>query len=187
MRVMSKAPPFKNLIVRHVPAVEPCDAGLVRMCHARSFSLVAKMKYHRPVKILLSIVCLLGLSSFGLAETTDEAAVRAAHEAFVKAARAGDATALNKILADGLQYSHSSTKLENKQEAVAAMVKAPSNFEVHSQTIHVYGGKTATIRAKVTSHGANGDIPLTMLMVWVKSGHDWQLVERHTTRIPAAQ
>ena len=35
-----------------------------------------------PLLIALS----LGLASFGLAETSDEAAVRAAHEAFVKAA-----------------------------------------------------------------------------------------------------
>jgi ketosteroid isomerase-like protein len=102
----------------------------------------------------------------------------------VKAAREGDRAALGKIFADNLQYSHSNTKLENKQEAIDALVKSKGNFEVHSQTIHVYG-KTATIRAKVTAHNATGDTPLTMLLVWVKNGNNWQLMERHTTRIPA--
>jgi hypothetical protein len=74
--------------------------------------------------------------------------------------------------------------LENKQEAIDALVKSKANFEVHSQTIHVYGN-VATIRAKLTAHGATGDIPLTMLQVWVKNGKDWQMVERATTRIPA--
>jgi ketosteroid isomerase-like protein len=119
-----------------------------------------------------------------LAQSGEETAVRAAHEAFVKAAKAGDAAALDKLFADSLQYSHSNTKLENKKEAIDALVKSKSNFEVHSQTIHVYGN-AATIRAKVTAHGPTGDTPLTMLQVWVKKGGNWQLVERHTTRIPA--
>jgi Domain of unknown function (DUF4440) len=58
------------------------------------------------------------------------------------------------------------------------------DFEVHSQTIHVYG-KTATLRAKVTARGSTGVTPLTMLQVWVQNGRDWQMVERQTTRVPA--
>ena len=59
---------------------------------------------------------------------------------------------------------------------------------MHDQTIHVYGN-AATIRAKVTAHNATGDIPLTILQVWVKNGKDWQMMERQTTRIapPAAK
>lgn len=136
------------------------------------------------MKTLLFTVLLVGLSAMGFAETADEAAVRAAHDRFLAAAKAGDAAALDKLLADGLQYSHSSAKMENKQEAIAALVKAPGNFEVHSQTIHVYGS-AATIRAKVTAHAATGDIPLLMLQVWVKKGKDWQMVERQTTKLPA--
>lgn len=136
------------------------------------------------MKTLLLTTLALAFSAIGLAETADESAVRAAHEGFLKAAKAGDGAALEKIFADGLQYSHSSAKLENKQEAIAALVKNKGDFEVHSQTIHVYG-KTATIRSKVTAHNSGGDIPLTMLQVWVKNGSTWQMVERHTTRIPA--
>jgi len=84
----------------------------------------------------LLLTALTLFSSMAFAETADEAAVRAAHESFVKAAKAGDGAALEKIFADGLQYSHSNTKLENKQEAIAALVKSKGNFEVHSQTIH---------------------------------------------------
>ena len=138
-----------------------------------------------PMKTLLFATMALALATAGFAETADEAAVRAAHESFVKAAKAGDAAVLGKLLAEGLQYSHSSTKVETKAEAIAALVKSHGNFEVHSQTIHVYG-KTATVRAKITSHGATGDIPLTMLQVWVKNGKDWQMIERQTTRIPAS-
>lgn len=134
------------------------------------------------MKTLLLISLTLGLAVTAVAESAEEAQVRAAHAAFNAAAKAGDAAALGKIFADGLQYSHSNTKLENKAEAIAALVKSKGNFEVHEQAIHVYG-KAATIRAKVTAHNAQGDIPLTMLQVWVKNGNQWQMMERHTTRI----
>jgi ketosteroid isomerase-like protein len=139
------------------------------------------------MKTLLLTTLVLGLSAVGFAETADEAAVRAAHASFLTAAKAGDSAALGKLLADGLQYSHSNTKMETKAEAIAALAKSKGNFEVHDQTIHVYG-KAATIRAKMTAHSATGDTPLTMLQVWVKNGNQWQMVERQTTRIvpPAA-
>ena len=136
------------------------------------------------MKTLFATALFFGLSSVAFAETGDEAAVRAAHESFLKAAKAGDRAALDRIFANGLQYSHSNGNLENKEQAIAALVKSKGDFEVHSQTIHVYD-KVATIRAKITAHNPAGDIPLTMLQVWVKNGNNWQLVERHTTRIPA--
>jgi len=136
------------------------------------------------MKTLLLTTLVLAVSAVGFAESADEAAVKAAHAALVAAAKAGDGAALGKLFADGLQYSHSNTKLETKAEAIAALVKSKGNFEVHEQTIHVYG-KAATIRSRMTAHNpATGDTPLTMLMVWVKNGNQWQLVERHTTRIP---
>lgn len=136
------------------------------------------------MKTLLLTTLVFAVSAVGFAETADEAAVKAAHASVVAAAKAGDAAALGKIFADGLQYSHSNTLLETKAQAIAALVKSKGNFEVHEQTVHVYG-KAATIRAKVTAHNAAGDIPLTILQVWVKNGKDWQMMERQTTRIPA--
>src|SRR5687768_8544607 len=107
-------------------------------------------------RMLLAAV-MLAFSLAASAETADEAAVRAAHQAFVKAAKAGDAAALDKLFAPGLQYSHSNTNLENKQQAIDALVKSKGNFEVHSETIRVYGN-AATIRAKMTAHSATGDV-----------------------------
>ena len=135
--------------------------------------------------VLLAAVMVV-FSIGALAQTADEAAVRAAHDAFLKAAKAGDAAALQKIFADGLQYSHSNANLENKRQAIDALVKSNANFDVHDQTIRVYGN-VATIRAKLTARNPAGDIPLTMLQVWVKDGGKWQMVERHTTRLPAAK
>lgn len=136
------------------------------------------------MRSLLLTAALCAFAFTATAETAAEAEVRAAHDAFLKAAKAGNAAGLAAVLAEGLQYSHSNAKLENKKEAIDALVKSPGNFEVHSQTIHVYGN-TATIRAKMTAHAAAGDIHLAMLQVWIKNGKQWQMVERHTTRLPA--
>src|SRR3954452_5349260 len=102
----------------------------------------------RVIAAALFLACSFAASGAG---TADEAAVRAAHEAFLKVAKAGDGAALNKLLADNLQYSHSSAKLETKQEAISALVKSKGDFEVHSQTIQVYEN-AATIPPKVTAH-----------------------------------
>jgi ketosteroid isomerase-like protein len=136
------------------------------------------------MKTLLLSVLLAAVAATGFAQSADEVAVRAAHQAYIDAARNGDAASLKKLFADELQYSHSNTLLENKDEAIAALVKSKSNFEVHEQTVKVYG-KAATIRAKVTAHGPTGDTPLTLLQVWVKRDKQWQMIERQTTRIPA--
>lgn len=138
------------------------------------------------MKSLLLTLSVFGLFlANGMAQSADETAVRAAHDAFNAAAKAGDGAALDKLLAEGLQYSHSNGKVETKAECIAALVKSKVNFEIVSQTIHVYG-KTATTRAKLTAHTPTGAIPLTMLQVWVKNAKKWQMVERHTTRVPAS-
>lgn len=136
------------------------------------------------MKSLFLAALMLGATLSAAAETADEAAVRAAHQAYINASKAGDAATLKGLFADQLQYSHSNAKMENKQEAIDALVKAKSNFEVHEQKIRVYGN-AATIRARVTARNPAGDIPLSMLQVWVKNGGKWQLVERQTTRLPA--
>jgi len=135
------------------------------------------------MKLLLLSALLLGISTAAVAETADEAAVRAAHDAFLKAAKAGDRAALDKLFAPQLQYSHSSAKLENKKEAIEGMIANPVNFEAQSPSIHVYGN-TATLRVKAKATSNTGVTPLMVVQVWVKNGKDWQMVERCTTRIP---
>lgn len=133
-----------------------------------------------PMKLLYLSVLAAGLA---FAQSANEAAVKAAHETFLKAAKAGDKATLEKIFAPQLQYSHSNAKLENKKEAIDAMAANPVDFKVESQSIHVYGN-TATLRAKASATSNTGVTPLSILQVWVKNGKDWQMVERQTTRLP---
>lgn len=109
-------------------------------------------------------------------------------EKFNEAARNGDSATLDKLLSSDLTYSHSSAKVETKAEAIAALAKGKTNFVMEpGWTVSMYGN-TGIVRAKCVAKGtANGQpttTPLSMLIVWVKNGGNWQMVARQTTRLP---
>jgi hypothetical protein len=119
---------------------------------------------------------------------SDEKAVRTALDQFNEAARQGNETALNKLLGGDLIYGHSNARIETKAEAVAALVKSKPNFVVEpGATVQVYG-KTAVVHGKMVANNMqNGQatkVPLDFVMVWVNQGSNWQMVTRHTTRLP---
>ena len=120
---------------------------------------------------------------------SDEQAVRAAVQQFNDAARKGDEATLNKMLSPDLIYTHSSAKLENKAECVAALVKSKPTFQMAPDFhVNLYGN-TAVVHGKMTALGMQNGAPtrteLDVLQVWVKSGKSWQMVARHTTRLPS--
>lgn len=120
---------------------------------------------------------------------SDEQAVRAAVQQFNDAARKGDDATLNKLLSPDLIYTHSSAKLENKAECVAAIVKGKPDFQLApGYQVNLYGN-TAVVHgamtANVMQNGAPAKLQLDLLQVWVKSGKNWQMVARHTTRLPS--
>ncbi|MBM3725931.1 MAG: nuclear transport factor 2 family protein [Acidobacteria bacterium] len=128
-----------------------------------------------------TLLTLLVSACFVLAdESGDQKAVRSAVDSFNAAAKAGDEAGLNKLLGDGLIYAHSNAKIENKAECVAALVKSKPNFALDSgATVQVYG-KSAVFHSKMTA----GQNRLDMIQVWVKNGSAWQMVARHTARLP---
>lgn len=134
-----------------------------------------------------NLILLLAIS-LALFAANDEQAVQDAHARFNAAAKAGDQTALDKLLMSGLVYGHSNAKIENKAECIAALVKGKPDFSLEpGSTVQVYG-KTAVwhgkMNANVVQNGKPTKIPLDLLQVWVKDGKDWRMAARHTTRLP---
>lgn len=116
-----------------------------------------------------------------------EEAVRAALARFNAAAKVGDASGLDAVLAPDLMYSHSNAKVENKAECIAALVRSNIDFqERDASTIVVSSdGSSAMVHGKMDAHNPGGVIvPLHFMMMWVKSGEDWLLVGRHTAKLP---
>jgi hypothetical protein len=114
--------------------------------------------------------------------------VRAALARFHAAAQVGDAAALDALLSADLMYSHSNAKVENKAECIAALVRSNIDFRPRQPAAVVVfsGGACAMVHGQIDAHNPGGVIvPLHFMMMWVKSGEQWLLVGRHTTRLPA--
>ncbi|HXJ44935.1 MAG TPA: nuclear transport factor 2 family protein [Bryobacteraceae bacterium] len=133
------------------------------------------------MKVLL-LTFILALGAFAAEPGGELAPVLAAwKQAMLK----GDAAALDKLYHKDLTYVHSSAKMENKAEAIAAATKSASKaIEYHDVTTRMLGS-TAIVRGKFDlTNAQNVTSKLEILMVWTKSGAGWQLVARQATKLP---
>lgn len=129
----------------------------------------------------MKLLTLLFASLVALVAATPEESVKAALDQYAAAAHAGDAATLDKMIHKDLAYSHSNGKMENKAEAMAGLVKSKALFEYKDTKVHVYGN-TAVMNTIAVS--ANNKTGLSLLLVWVKNGGQWQLAARQATRLP---
>lgn len=127
---------------------------------------------------LLLLAAALTISAASIEETIKANLVK-----FDAAAKAGDAAALNSILAEELTFGHSSAKFENKAECVAALVKTKPTYTHRDVKVRVYGN---TALVDMNMHIEPQGFDIAVLQVWVKKGKDWLMVARHSTRLPKA-
>jgi len=128
--------------------------------------------------VLVLIAAALSLPAAGIEEI-----IRGNLEKFNAAAKAGDAAALNALLAEELTFGHSSAKFESKAECVAALVKTKPTYTHRDVKVRVYGN-TAVVDMNMRIEPQGFDI--AVLQVWAKKGKDWLMVARHSTRLPKA-
>ena len=120
-------------------------------------------------------------------QTGKEGAVAAAVEALRKAMISGDKATLEKLSAAELSYGHSSGRIENKGEFVAALVSGTSGFsaiELSDQSVSVID-QLALVRhvfnGKRKADGSN--MKLAILTVWLERQGDWRLVARQAAKL----
>jgi uncharacterized protein (TIGR02246 family) len=105
---------------------------------------------------------------------------------YAAAMAAKDAKALDEVFHDGLMYSHSSCKLENKNQAMEAVVKGDTAYDVQfkQQSVLVFGN-TAAVRGDVdiiTARGGQKTVnKLNVLYVWTKEKGKWRMAARQAT------
>jgi ketosteroid isomerase-like protein len=133
---------------------------------------------------------LLALSSSAPAfadASQDEKDILATLATWKQAALQGDAATLDKLFHKDLSYSHNTAKIENKEEAIAGAVSPATKskaIEYHDLTTHVYGA-TAVMRGNFDITTATGNLNhLHVLIVWLKGPQGWQMVARHSVKIP---
>lgn len=125
------------------------------------------------------------------ARPEDEKAVADAVERLRQAMIAADRARLEAAAAEALTYGHSSGRVENKEQFVAAIVEGRSVFrsiDLSEQAIQV-SGDVATVRHLLTAQtmdgGRPGNVRIGVLLVLQKQGGDWKLLARQAVPRPA--
>ncbi len=138
--------------------------------------------------VLISL--LIAMAGFVLAAATVQDEVMQAEKAWAAAVMKGDHATLDKLLADGLIYTHSSALVEDKAAYFGKLKAGTLKYESlthESMTVRAYGNSAilhARARMKGVSDGKPFDTHAVMTHVWVKQGGMWRLAAHQATRLP---
>src|SRR5947207_11204792 len=135
----------------------------------------------RAAGILLAIV-----SSAALAADPSELVHQAAL-GWTQAAVKQDAAALQRFLADDLQYAHAGGQLQTKEQYIAAVTKGPARYESFTFSdlkVRLYGPKAAALTAYVDVKMVGQEsFRVRTLQVYVENNGQWQMAAHQSTRL----
>ena len=131
---------------------------------------------------------LLFLSIVPLVIAADPAGlVRDAAQGWTQAAVKQHPAALQRFLADDLQYAHAGGQTQTKEEYIAAVTKGPARYESFTfsdQKVVVYGAKVAVLTAfcdvKMTGRES---FRVRTLQVYTENNGHWQMAAHQSTRM----
>lgn len=132
-----------------------------------------------------SVVLLLasGLPLFA-AEPAD--LVREAAAGWTQGAVKQDTAALQRYLADDLQYAHAGGNTQNKEQYVAAVTRGPARYESFTfsdVTVRFYG-KAAVLTGFVDVKMVGRDnFRVRTLQVYTEANGHWQMAAHQSTRL----
>lgn len=147
--------------------------------------------YNSVSLVMLTIVMTSVLSNASAQEkSASQKEVEAVTERLIQAMLKPTATALNQLVSDKLSYGHSSGAVETKEQFVQTLVSGGSVFEeiqLSDQTVDVQES-TAVVRhvlsAKTNDPGKGpADIRIGIMLIWVKSDGNWQLLARQAFKL----
>jgi ketosteroid isomerase-like protein len=128
--------------------------------------------------------CLLALIPAFAADPAD--LVREAAAGWTQAAVKQDAAALQRFLADDLQYAHAGGQLQNKEQYMAAVTKGSAHYEsfTFSDLKVRFYGKAAVLTAFVDVKMVGQDaFRVRTLQVYTENNGQWQMAAHQSTRI----
>jgi hypothetical protein len=112
---------------------------------------------------------MLTILALFLAFATDESAVREAAEGWTTAAVKQDTAALERYLADDLQYAHAGGQTQNKGAYIAAVTSGPPRYESFTfSDVKMVGQNLFRVRT---------------LQVYVKRDGRWRMAAHQSTRM----
>ncbi|AKD56829.1 nuclear transport factor 2 family protein [Spirosoma radiotolerans] len=124
-----------------------------------------------------------------VAQTADEKAVIDVEKQRFAAQVSKDITALNKVLANDLVYTHSNGGADSRQSYIRSIQDGKIAYEsinVEEQNARIYGN-TAVINGKclvkAINKGETVNSHLLYLSVYVRNAGQWQLVAWQSTKL----
>jgi hypothetical protein len=121
------------------------------------------------------------------------AAIAAADDERMAAAKAADSARLSVILSDQLRYAHSNGKVDNKASFIESLVSHKTvyeNFDYKERTIWPAGPGVALMSGRVVVGVRSGEqkqsIDLNYLAVWREENGKWRFLAWQSCRFPAA-
>ena len=141
------------------------------------------------MKKLFSIgIMSLSILSTVNAQSKQETAVANVVEQLRRAMVDADSVMLDKLTSDKLSYGHSGGHIDDKREFIQKIASGKSDFvsiNLSEQTISI-SGKTAIVRHKLNAftndNGKPGEVHLLVLLVWQKTGKNWELLARQAVK-----
>jgi uncharacterized protein (TIGR02246 family) len=98
-----------------------------------------------------------------------------------------DAAALNRFMADDLQYAHAGGQVQTKEQYVAAVTSGPARYESFTLSdlkIRLYGPKAAVLTAYCDVKMAGQEsFRVRTLQVYVENNGQWQMAAHQSTRM----
>ena len=124
-------------------------------------------------------------------DAATERELRALRDQLLDAVGRGDKLTLEKLLADGFVFVHSTGVLEHRSEyiervAAGAQAGKQGSNEFLADDLRIYGGDTVVwvTRSRRRAAGGSQDLNFRGTDVLVKYAGRWQWVSVHSTRLP---
>ena len=113
--------------------------------------------------------------------------VHQAARGWTQAAVKQDASALQRFLADDLQYAHAGGQLQTKEQYITAVTRGPARYESFTFTdekVRLYGPRTAVLTAYVDVKMVGREsFRVRTLQVYVENNGQWQMTAHQSTRV----
>ena len=146
----------------------------------------------RILSTIVMTLTLLGAASMVMAQSSDEAAVAQAVEAFRNATLKADRAQFTALTANELSYGHSAGRVENKTQFIDAATSGQSTWKfitITDQTIKIVDNDAIirhTLTGETERDGKTNPVKIGVLMVWHKQDGNWKLLARQAVRLEEA-
>ena len=134
--------------------------------------------------VLFLVVAVSPLGAF--AADAGDAAVREAWTGWTQGAVKQDKAALQRFMADDLQYAHSGGNIETKEQYIKSVTNGPARYEslaLSGEQIRFYGN-VAVLTAYTDVKMVNRDpFRVRTLQVYTQNDGKWQMAAHQSTRV----